>query len=228
MNIPFYILCNSEKEPIRYKFLQEHLPKRGIPSESIHWVKGPWGSELTSEMVFSAWDPFSPRFELDTWITHQGVALSRGEVSLILTFREAIRQILEAGHDRAIVFESDVVLREDFMERLEVILKDERKWDYVSLGEGVGTRPDGCNPSYFSEQKVYEAPHRAVFRCTDSMLLSRSFLEKVWNTLVPFREPMDWELNVQMIIHNGISLWADPPIVEPGSGRSRVASLLPA
>ena len=221
-------MCNEEKEPIRYEILKKHLPSRGIPLEKIHWVKGPWGSDLTSEQVFSVWDPFRHRFGLKESLSIQAPALSRGEISLMLTFREALRQILEAGHERVIIFESDIILREDFMSRLEVILKDGQPWDYISLGEGVGTRPQNCNESYFSEQLLYKPPHQWVFRCCDSMLFRRSFLEKVWQTFIPFRECLDWEMNIQMMLHKGIALWADPPLAEPGTARGRFHSSLPA
>jgi hypothetical protein len=159
----------------------------------------------------------------------KSAALLRGEVSLVLTFYTALCQALAEypGQDTFIFFESDVVLRPDFTERLDAILKDQRPWDYISLGEGVGTRPVGASPSYFAPTTLFTPPHQFVFRCTDSMLLRRSFLEKLRKTLLPCRECLDWELNVQAMVHKAVSLWADPPLVEPGSGRWRSLSLLP-
>jgi hypothetical protein len=225
-----YILCNAKHEPQRYQFLLRHLPARGIPAEKIHFVSTIWGSDVTSELMQKVCDPFVPRFGMKMNLSLQSAALSRGEISLMITFHECIRQILEARHERVIVFESDVTLREDFLPRLETVLKgcdDGREWDYVSLGEGVGTRPPDCNPSYFAPEKLYKPPHQWVFRCCDSMLLRRRFLEKVWHTFVPFRECLDWEMNVQLMIHGGVAWWADPPIVEPGTGRGKMNSSLP-
>jgi len=226
-----YILCNPEHEPVRYQFLLRHLPARGIPKEKIHFVHTLWGSEITSELMQKIYDPFKARFGMKICLSFQSAALSRGELSLLITFHECLRQILEAGHERVIIYESDVTLREDFLPRLETVLKgcdDGREWDYVSLGEGVGTRPPGCDASYFGEQRLYVPPHQWVFRCCDSMLLRRRFLEKVWTTIMPFRECLDWEMNVQMMIHRGVPLWADPPLVEPGTGRNKMQSSLPA
>ena len=233
MELPhMYIMCNKEYEPVRYQFLVGHLKRMNIPDEKIHWVTSIWGKDLTSDQVFQVYDPFRPRFGIVHNLSYQSHALSRGEVSVVLTFREAVRQILRDGHDNAIIFESDIMLRYDFKERMAQVLKgcyeEFPAWDYVSLGEGVFTRPPNHNPSYFSEQKLYSPPHKWVFRCCDSMLLRRKFLEKVWQTLVPFRECLDWEMNVQINIHEGLALWADPPIVEPGTARSRYGSSLPA
>ena len=225
-----YVMCNPEYEPVRYQFLVGHFARIGIPPEKIHWVKSVWGNQLTSQQVFSAYDPFTPRFGMKINLSLQSVALSRGEISLILTFREAVRQILEAGHKEAIVFESDIMLRKDFLARLDKVLKgcSGITWDYVSLGEAVSGRPAGHEISYFGEQRIFPAPGQFVFRCCDSMLFHRNFLEKVWGTLVPFREPLDWEMNVQMMVHGGKSFWADPPLAEPGTARNRFASSLPA
>ena len=225
-----YVMCNPEYEQVRYQFLVGHFSRIGIPPEKIHWVKSVWGNQLTSEQVFSTYDPFTSRFGMKINLSLQSVGLSRGEISLILTFREAVRQILEAGHKEAIVFESDIMLRKDFLERLDTVLKgcSEITWDYVSLGEGVSGRPPGHEVSYFREQRIFPAPGHFVFRCCDSMLFHRNFLEKVWGTLVPFREPLDWEMNVQMMVHGGKSFWADPPLAEPGTARNRFVSSLPA
>ena len=222
--MPIYMLCHPEHEPIRYQLLLSQL--KNIPNK-IHWVRGPWGSELKSEDFFKVYDPFRPRFGSSRALCFKSAALLRGEVSLILSFYTALCEALEAypDQDAFIFFESDVVLRPDFMERLEAILADPQPWDYISLGEGVGTRP--VVQSYFAPTTLFTPPHQFVFRCTDSMLIRRSFLEKLRATLLPCRECLDWELNIQAMVHKAVSLWADPPLVEPGSGRWRSLSLLP-
>lgn len=225
---PIYIMCHPEHEPIRYQLLVSQLPTRGIPIDTIHWVRGPWGSELKSEDFFKVYDPFQSRFGMSIALSSKSAALLRGEVSLVLSFYTGLCEALDTypDQDTFIFFESDVVLRPDFMERLEILLQDPQPWDYISLGEGVGTRPDGVS-SYFAPTTLFTPPHKFVFRCTDSMLLRRSFLEKLRQTLLPCRECLDWELNIQAMVHRAVSLWADPPLVEPGSGRWRSLSLLP-
>jgi hypothetical protein len=228
---PIYIMCNPEHEPIRYQLLLKHLPARGIPMEKVHWAHGPWGSEISSELYFHVYDPFRTRFGNKTGLSFKSAALLKGEVSLNLAFYKAISMALAAGDEYALFFESDVILREDFLSRLNDVLSSEKAcdaWDYISLGEGCSTRPPGHAPSYFGPTVLYDAPHSFVFRCTDSMLIRRSFLEKLSHTLIPFRECLDWELNIQMMAHRGKSLWADPPLVEAGSGRGRALSYLPS
>jgi len=226
---PIYILCNTEKEPNRHQFLLEHLPRRGIPMSKVQFVKSLWGDELTSEIAFSLYDPYKARYGLKPSINFKSSCLSRGELSLLLTFYTTMKEILSKPDEIVLVFESDVVLREDFLERFQSVLKEleGKTWDYVSLGEGVGTRPKDSPMSYYEPTKLYPPDHQFVFRCCDSMLFRRAFLEKVWQTFLPVRECLDWEMNVQMMIHRGVSLWADPPLVEPMTGRHRLYSSLP-
>jgi len=229
-----YIMCNPHYEPERYRFLQDHLKARGIPLNKTHFVWTKWGKELSSKEFFAAYDPYNHKFGVKTNLSFQSAALSRGEVSLIVTFYEVIRQVLEHAHERVIVFESDVVLRPDFLPRLESVLKGlpgegEGGWDYVSLSEGVGTRPKEVEPAatYFGPQKLFKPPHQWVFRCCDSNLFHLRFLKKVWGTLLPCRECLDWEMNLQMLVHKGVPLWTDPPLSEPATGRGRYATSLP-
>jgi hypothetical protein len=227
---PIYIMCHPEHEPIRYQLLLKHLPARGIPMEKVRWVRGPWGSDIDSDLYFKVCDPFTTRFGNKLSLSFKSAALLKGEVSLNLSFYTAVSMSLHDGAEKAIFFESDVVLREDFLGRLAEVLKaaEAEPWDYISLGEGCGTRPPAHADSYFAATTLYTPPHHFVFRCTDSMIISRSFLEKLSHTLIPFRECLDWEMNLQMMAHRGKSLWADPPLVEPGSGRGRTLSSLPS
>lgn len=230
---PIYILCNRVQEVDRYNFLCSHLPARGINMDRVHWIAGPWGSELTSEQVFSLWKPYGPRPGCEKAINFKAQALIPGEISLNNSFYTLIGKVCAQQDPYVIVFESDIVLREDFLERLDTVLKESAEWpggwDYISLGEGVGTRPKEVNQlaSYYGPTKLYPPAHQWVFRCCDSMVLKRDFLEKVRGTFLPFRECLDWELNYQFAIHKGRAIWVDPPLVEAASGRHRVPTFLP-
>ena len=225
--LPVFVMCHPEHERGRYEWLRAHLPARGIPLERITWVHGLWGSELTPAQVFAVYDPYKPRLGVTESVSYKSASLSRGEISLLLTFHKVVEAALASGAPEVIVFESDVVLRPDFCSRLTTVLATDKPWDYISLGEGVGTRPpERKGASYFCPTELFVPPHMWVYRCCDSMLFRRSFLEKIVKTLIPFRECLDWEMNIQHAAHGGRALWADPPLVEPGSGRWREPSQL--
>jgi hypothetical protein len=222
------VLVHPTKEKARHDFLLPHLLSRGIPQEKIIVCAPTWGDELSSSQIFSVYDPFlRPGMPV---FTFKARCLSKGEISLVLNFIAAARIAVERNMHKVIVLESDTWLREDFCLRLEDLLADLRNktWDYVSLGEGVRTRPRGCNPSFYSATKAYPPNHQFVYRCTDSMLFQVSYLAKVLTTILPFRECLDWELNIQALAHKSTSWWADPPLAEQGTAVGRQETTLVA
>ena len=223
-----YVLCHPIKEKERYDRLIPHLLQVGIPEERIKICAPTWGADLTVEQIFAAYNPFLKRDPLPTF-TFKAFGLTRGEISLGLNFAEAIRQ---ASTEEGIVLtlESDVWLRADFVDCLHALLADaaNKPWDYISLGEGVGTRSPGAPASYYAPTRVYTPPHNWVFRCTDSMLFTTDYMKRLNKTFIPFKEIIDWEMNYQLILHKGVALWADPPLVEQGTCNSRLITSLPA
>jgi hypothetical protein len=224
-----YVVCHSEKEKSRYERLVQHLKEVGIPDDRIIYMAPIWSDELTNDFIFRVYDPFLPR--QCPGLTFKGRGLSKGEISLGVNFYSCVKHAVEHKFKKIIVLESDIYLRKDFVNCLNDLLEDLKKdnsWDYVSLGEGVGTRPSEAPKSYYSKTKAYKPPHQFVYRCTDSMMFQLGFLEKLVHTFIPFREIIDWEMNYQNMIHNGNALWADPPLAEQGTCYSREITSLPA
>jgi hypothetical protein len=223
-----YVLCHPEKEKARYERLMPHLTSVGIPADRIKICAPTWGSDLTVDEIFAGYSPYQKR-EVPTF-TFKGSNLSRGEISLGLNFAAAVRQAAESEEGLFITLESDVWLRDDFVPRLVALLAsaEGRPWDYISLGEGVGTRPPGAPASYYAPSKAYQPPHQWVFRCTDSMLFTADYMRRLNKTFLPFREIIDWEMNYQLMHNRGRALWADPPLAEQGTCNSRLITSLPA
>jgi hypothetical protein len=78
------------------------------------------------------------------------------------------------------------------------------------------------------EQTICDPPHEYVFRCTDSMLFRTDIFNKIINTILPFRDCMDWELNYQFLLHKGKGLWAEPHLVEQESEKNKCVTSLPS
>ena len=231
-----YVLCHPIKEKARWDRLLPHLLQRGIPADRIRICAPTWGTDLTVDQIFSVYNPYLGRGQLPTF-TFKGAGLTRGEISLGINFGSAVADAvkrLEAGEPPGLVItlESDVWLREDFVPRLRDLLRSAEgtapEWDYISLGEGVGTRPPGAPMSYYADTKAYVPPHQWVFRCTDSMLFTTDFFKKLVKTYIPFKEIIDWEMNFQLMVNRGKALWADPPLAEQGTWNNRLMTSLPA
>lgn len=220
------ILGNPRREKERLDRLMPHLLARGIPAEKIIICGPTWGDELPNSTIFQVYDPFC-RKDIPIF-TFKARCLSRGEISLVLNFITAAQEVVARNYGKVVFLESDVWLREDFVSRLDDLLKqlEDKEWDYVSLGEGARTRPPGCDPSLFAPTKLYVPPHQFVYRCTDSMLFQVNYLRKILTTIIPFRECLDWELNVQNMVHKGHVYWADPPLAEQGTGCGRMITSL--
>lgn len=223
-----YVICHSTKEKTRYDRLVRHFHEVGIPTDMLQFMAPVWSDELTCDQIFSVYDPFLTRQV--PGLTFKGRGLSKGEISLALNFYACVQDAVVHGYSKIITLESDIWLRADFVSRLCDLLVDVsgRSWDYISLGEGVGTRPEGADKSYYAPTKAYIPPHQFVYRCTDSMMFTLPFLQKLEKTFVPFREIIDWEMNYQNMLHRGIALWADPPLAEQGTCFARLTSSLPA
>jgi hypothetical protein len=225
-----YVLCKPDKEPNRFKHLIPHLLMKGIPKDRLQLCAPTWSDTLEDEIIFKVYNPFLKRGPLPAF-SYKSARLSKGEISLNLNFYAAIQSAAKdlSGNESIMILESDVFLRRDFVPRLNAAIADlsGEQWDYISLSEGVGTRPLGHAPSYYGPSKLYPTPHKWVFRCTDSMILGAEFVKKLTRTFLPFKECLDWELNFQMILHQGKSMWLDPPIAEQGSYYFRDASALP-
>ena len=221
-----FLLVHEQKEKDRYNRLLPHFEACGIPRDKILCVAPTWGSELSTQQIFQVYDPYC-RQGMPVF-TFKARCLSKGEISLILNFAIAARTAVDHKYKQVLIFESDTWLRSDFVERLNDLLEDlkEKEWDYVSLGEGARTRPEKCDPSMFAKTKAYVPPHQFVFRCTDSMMFKVSYLERILTTLFPFRECLDWELNIQTMAHKGKTWWADPPLAEQGTAVGRQETTL--
>ena len=223
-----FLLVHQEKEKDRYERLVPHFLSRGIPVDKLVCVAPTWGSQLSSEEIFKVYDPYC-RQGMPVF-TFKARCLSKGEISLVLNFAIAAQLAVQQNLSKVLIFESDTWLREDFVPRLQELLEDlkTKEWDYVSLGEGARTRPEKCNPSMYATTKAYVPPHQFVFRCTDSMMFQVSYLRRILTTLFPFRECLDWELNIQTMAHKGKALWADPPLAEQGTAVGRQETTLVA
>lgn len=223
-----YVICHKEKEKARYDRIVKHLEDSGIPQSVIEFMAPLWSDELTNDIIFNVYDPFLSRPV--PGLTFKGRGLSKGEISLALNFYACVKDAVENKYKKIMVLESDVWLRDNFIDNLNDLVEDlkTKEWDYVSLGEGVGTRPLDAPRSYYSKTKAYNPPHKFVYRCTDSMLFQLKFLEKLKKTFIPFREIIDWEMNYQNLLNEGNALWADPPLVEQGTCFNRLITSLPS
>jgi len=227
-----YCIVHPTYEADRSSKLVQHIQER-LPEYPIHKIQfcaPTWGTTLTDDLCLQVYDPWlaRPGWPSFTW---KNRCMIKGEISLILNFYNAMKHALDNKYKQVLILESDVYLRNDFAERLTIILKklEERteSWDYVSLSDGVGTHAAEYTGNYMA-QTICDPPHQFVFRCTDSMLFRTDIFSKIINTLLPFRDCLDWELNYQFLLHRAKALWAEPHLIEQSSNKNKLMTSLPA
>jgi GR25 family glycosyltransferase involved in LPS biosynthesis len=149
--------------------------------------------------------------------------LTRGEIEITLQHIHTYRKMVEENLSRCIIFEDDVVLKENYSGNLarclHLLPKD---FDIFYFGQGCFQEQE------FDEKEVketYRDPPFTVFRkenrqsrYSDSYLISRKAAEKLLDTMIPFCFPIDWELNYQQFIHDMNIYWVYPTLTYQGSG----------
>jgi hypothetical protein len=219
-----YLICNPHHEKDRYESALRRMSSHGFPVEKIKIAGPTWGTSLSSTLCFQVYDPYLPRAIPS--LIFKNRALTRAEISLILNFYSAIKDAHEAGYKSIMIFESDIIFHHQFTTRLESVFEQlaGKTWDYISLSDGVGTHLGDYtqNARLYGQwlsapQTVIPAPQFFTFRCTDSMIISRRFIEHLYHHLIPFRDCLDWELNFQLYSMKGAGFWTEPHIVEQGS-----------
>ncbi len=214
-----YIIGHPKFEKVRIDRVLDGLRLAGCPREKIALACRTWGSQLSAQDCFGVYDPYLPR----QWpcLNFKCRWLLKGEISLVLNFHGAVLDAVEKGHKCVMVLESDVRFRWDFSQRFDALMKKavaDSSWSYISLSDGVGTHSQGCEfGQWYGEQQLLPpnpAQQYFPFRCTDSMIFCRDFLEHLKKHLLPFRDCLDWELNFQLAAFRGKALWAEPHLIE--------------
>ena len=158
------------------------------------------------------------------------VSTRRAELSLHLKHIHVYREMMLHDYEDVLVFEDDVVLSDDFMNKLKAYMTQLPK-DYDMLFIG-----DGCNlhiPKYMQvpNKNIYEkCLHETKWggngaaRCTDSYVIHKRCAKKICDYIVNLKTKIDspnggvdWWLND---VARELSLkvyWAEPTIVSQGS-----------
>jgi hypothetical protein len=191
-----------------------------------------YGTDLSLADCEMLHDHRRPRAPLDYTGCDRGVGSGRAhdlkpsEISLVVNWAAAAKQAVHAGHRVVMILESDVLFDDDFLPKLTDALKvlEGRPWDFLSISAGAGLRPargpDGDSIGWFPPINSYYHT-----RTTDAMIVKVTMLDKIVDSLFPFVDVLDWELNYQLSLNKSVSLWLDPPIVRQGSGNTYATTL---
>ena len=225
-----YIIGHPEYEKDRIEYVKKNLIKHGLDEKKMRISCPTWGNTVTNEVCWQVYEPYLRRGY--PCMNFKCRWLLKGEISLVLNFYSAIRDAYQQGHKKIMVLESDVRLRDDFGVRFAELMAiaEKTNWSYISLSDGVGTHSEDVTSFYQKQdlKRPREGQKYAPFRCTDSMVFNRAFIEFLAANLLPFRDCLDWELNSRILEFGGEAYWAEPHLIEQATQKRMAASSLKA
>jgi hypothetical protein len=117
--------------------------------------------------------------------------------------------------ENILIIGSTIIARNDFVARLKDFLQSstQPQWECISLAHTHSQLPSEADPSYFSDPKIYEQEPMSTIN-SGALLLKLSFVRKIIKTLIPFRDPLDYELIFQTLLHKAKAYYMYPPILE--------------
>jgi hypothetical protein len=221
-----YIMCDPVKEPDRAAYLNRWLTSKHVGPYTMQLAC--YGSTLT-DFQRSHYNPWLGRkpvpFEQRNYNSY---SLNNSEISLVINWAALAQDAVLNGHSVVMMFESDVIFDDAFLPNLTTAMTlletQGTEWDFLSLSAGADLRPhrtdDKMTPGWFPPSYPYYHT-----RTCDAMIFKVSMLNKILDTLFPFSEVLDWEMNYQLTLHSSRSLWLDPPIIRQGSGKEYPTTL---
>ena len=222
-----YILCDPAKEPDRAAYLNKWIASHPVGPYTMQLSC--YGNTLT-DLQKEQYNPWLGRqpvpYEQRNFNSY---CLNAGEISLVLNWAAVAQDAVMKKYGVVMTLESDVLFDDDFLPKLAAALSRLEmrgtEWDFLSLSAGAGLRPrrppGETHLDWFPP--IYPYYHT---RTTDAMIFKVSMLDKILESLFPFSEVLDWELNYQLTRHTSHSLWLDPPILRQGSGKEYPTTLV--
>lgn len=156
------------------------------------------------------------------------INLTDGEISLMLHHFECYK-IISEKYDYAIIFEDDVILGDNFKNRIEKNISDlPEDWDMLFFGEGHGVHIPQYrqSPGVNIYKKMTDLKNKmpggidGSTRCADSYIVSKKCaqqLVQVINKLQITGIPLDHLLNKINHFYKFNIYWAEPTLTIQGS-----------
>jgi len=151
---------------------------------------------------------------------------SKSQIAISLSHFYAYKQISET-YDQALIFEDDIVLSNDFVNKLNMYLSQlPVDYDMLFIGDGCNLhiQPYKISPKkYIYEKCLYPTAWGGdgAGRCTDSYLMNKKCAKKMCNYInnlsYKINLPVDWWLNVAARENLFKVYWAEPTIVTQGT-----------
>jgi GR25 family glycosyltransferase involved in LPS biosynthesis len=198
MIIDKYFVCHYTKLSDRKPFVEYQLNKNSIDFE---WILDFDQENINFETISKSYSNILSNVYL-------GRTLRKSEISLILKHEECLRKIVENRYQNTIIFEDDILLSENFINKLNKYC-DQLPSDYDILW--IGSCCDLHYSPIIEGINVYETNKGS--RCTHAFLISLKCAEMLLNQIKNIYYPIDFFYNKMILDLNLKNFWAEPELV---------------
>ena len=177
-----------------------------ITSPSIHT------GDLTCKAIFNVYDPFLNRGQIPPF-TSNAAHLPLKDIADTLSFTSILQnaaKLPDPDSSVILILDSKAITRRDFVTRLKVVLEKD-SWECLSLAHTPATLPE--DGSWFADSQLFEQEPMTPIT-SGALALRLSFVKKLVKTILPFREPLDYELMFQALLHKTQAQYVFPPIFD--------------
>ena len=203
----YYIIVNQDNEPERYESILNIIKTYNIKDYTIK--KQLWANDITD-------DQYNEIAKYNRAMKFHGreLPLTKSEISLFMNHISYLKEIKETYNEGYfIIFESDVLLYDDFNKKLEQIieLSKEVDFDIINMGTGGGEIPTIIMPnlSLYKERRN---------KCTEAIIWSYKGVCKFLEYVKEIDAPIDTKIDVFSAFDGGFNIyWAHPPLAYQGS-----------
>ncbi len=233
-------IVHYKKLKKRKEYLDKALKDAGIPESHIHWFEDIDRDTMTPEQLAMYEYNYDRWYELAAvWKHYNSIPrkLSLPEIACTVTHILIYKYIVDNGIENSIVFEDDCILKENFAERLPIILEyltdKQNGYDVCYLSDAFGWTVDNFNTHNIRDNKAglayltslnknVTSPNIPAYKMYsskggDSFLLSNNGAKMFYDTCKPFPFAIDWMHTPSIIRNNLKAFWAHPPITSQGS-----------
>lgn len=142
--------------------------------------------------------------------------MSCSEISLFYKHTLIYRQIQNGEDDWALVLEDDAeIISPDFKKVVNTNIENTPDdWDMIFIGDGCGLH---IPKQYQSKGQVAYLKEHPATKCTDSYLITKEAAKILYNSLLYYVLPIDFELNFFLKELNFKVYWWEPNLVTQGS-----------
>jgi hypothetical protein len=174
-------------------------------------------SLLKCENVFNIYDPFLQRGPIPPF-SPDAAHLPLSKIAQMFTFATIAQAAaaLDAPDTSAIIIlDSRAVARRDFFARVKDLVEKESctEWECLSLAHTPKALPEAADASYFSDPQLFQQDPMTPIT-VGAVAMRLSFVRKLVKTIIPFRDPLEYELLFQTLLHKAGPHYIYPPVFD--------------